>query len=72
VQKLTPCLWFDTQAEEAAKFYCSIFDHSKITGTPHFGKAGQEFHAMPEGMVLTDPAHGNAEKLEHHQVSTSL
>jgi predicted 3-demethylubiquinone-9 3-methyltransferase (glyoxalase superfamily) len=31
-QKITPCLWFDDQAEAAAKFYCSIFDHSKITG----------------------------------------
>jgi predicted 3-demethylubiquinone-9 3-methyltransferase (glyoxalase superfamily) len=53
VQKLTPCLWFDTQAEEAAKYYCSIFDHSKITGTTHYGKAGQDVHGMPEGLVLT-------------------
>ncbi|MCS3838456.1 putative 3-demethylubiquinone-9 3-methyltransferase (glyoxalase superfamily) [Pseudomonas sp. JAI111] len=53
VQKLTPCLWFDDQAEEAAKFYCSIFDHSKITAITHYGKAGQEVHGRPEGSVLT-------------------
>ena len=53
VQKLTPCLWFDDQAEEAAKFYCAIFDHSKITGITHYGKAGQEIHGRPEGSVMT-------------------
>ncbi|MFJ4196786.1 VOC family protein [Pseudomonas sp. NPDC089534] len=52
-QKLTPCLWFDDQAEAAAKFYCSIFDHSKITAVTHYGKAGQEFHKRPEGSVMT-------------------
>lgn len=53
VQKLTPCLWFDDQAEAAAKFYCSIFDHSKITAVTHYGKAGFEHHGRPEGSVLT-------------------
>ncbi|MEB0224265.1 VOC family protein [Pseudomonas sp. 10S4] len=53
VQKLTPCLWFDDQAEAAAKFYCSIFDHSKITAITHYGKAGFERHGRPEGSVLT-------------------
>ncbi|KOY03239.1 VOC family protein [Pseudomonas nunensis] len=53
VQKLTPCLWFDDQAEAAAKFYCSLFDHSKITAITHYGKAGFEFHGRPEGSVLT-------------------
>lgn len=53
VQKLTPCLWYDNQAEEAAKFYCSIFDHSKITAITHYGKAGIEHHGRPEGSVLT-------------------
>jgi predicted 3-demethylubiquinone-9 3-methyltransferase (glyoxalase superfamily) len=52
-QKLTPCLWFDGQAEEAAKFYCAIFDHSKITAITYYGKAGQEQHGQPEGSVLT-------------------
>lgn len=53
VQKITPCLWFDDQAEAAAKFYCSIFDHSKITAITHYGKAGIERHGRPEGSVLT-------------------
>lgn len=52
-QKLTPCLWFDGQAEEAAKFYCAIFDHAKITAITHYGKAGQEIHGHAEGSVLT-------------------
>jgi len=52
-QKLTPCLWFDDQAEAAAKFYCSIFDHSKITALTHYSKVGQEFHGRPEGSVMT-------------------
>ncbi|WP_454834963.1 VOC family protein [Pseudomonas lini] len=51
--KLAPCLWFDDQAETAAKFYCSIFDHSRITGITHYGKAGQEIHGRPEGSVMT-------------------
>ena len=53
IQKLTPCLWFDDQAEVAAKFYCSIFDHSKITGLTHYSKVGQEFHGKQEGAVMT-------------------
>ncbi|PMU11960.1 MULTISPECIES: VOC family protein [unclassified Pseudomonas] len=53
VQKLTPCLWFDDQAEEAAKFYCAIFDHSKISAITHYSKAGQEIHGRPEGSVMT-------------------
>jgi predicted 3-demethylubiquinone-9 3-methyltransferase (glyoxalase superfamily) len=53
VQKLTPCLWFDNEAEEAAKFYCSIFDHSKITATTHYSEAGFEFHGRPAGSVMT-------------------
>jgi predicted 3-demethylubiquinone-9 3-methyltransferase (glyoxalase superfamily) len=53
VQKLTPCLWFDDQAEDAAKFYCSIFDHAKITATTHYSEAGFEFHGRPAGSVMT-------------------
>jgi predicted 3-demethylubiquinone-9 3-methyltransferase (glyoxalase superfamily) len=52
-QKITPCLWFDDQAEEAAKFYCSVFDHSRITATTYYGHAGFEFHGRPEGSVMT-------------------
>jgi predicted 3-demethylubiquinone-9 3-methyltransferase (glyoxalase superfamily) len=53
IQKITPCLWFDYQAEAAAGFYCSIFDHSKITAITHYGKAGFELHGRPEGSVMT-------------------
>ncbi len=47
--KITPCLWFDTQAEEAANFYTSVFPSSRILGVSRFGKAGPR----PEGMVMT-------------------
>ena len=53
VPKITPCLWFDGQAEEAARFYCAIFDHAKITAITHYGKAGQEFHGREVGSVMT-------------------
>ena len=38
MQKITTFLWFDTQAEEAAKFYCSVFKNSKIESTSHYGE----------------------------------
>jgi len=47
--KITPCLWFDTEGEEAAAFYTSIFENSKIVEVTHFGSAGPR----PEGMVMT-------------------
>jgi len=53
IQKITPCLWFDKQAEEAAKFYTSIFPNSSIGRTSRYGKEGFEHHHMPEGTVLT-------------------
>jgi predicted 3-demethylubiquinone-9 3-methyltransferase (glyoxalase superfamily) len=53
IQKITPCLWFDDQAEAAAGFYCSIFDHAKITAITRYGKAGFEVHGRPEGSVMT-------------------
>src|SRR5687768_16308792 len=46
---ITPNLWFDTQSEEAAEFYCSIFPNSKITNITHYGEAGPR----PAGTVLT-------------------
>jgi predicted 3-demethylubiquinone-9 3-methyltransferase (glyoxalase superfamily) len=49
MQKITPFLWFDTQAEDAAKFYISIFRNSKITGTSRYGEAGPG----PKGSVMT-------------------
>ncbi len=53
IQRITPCLWFDKQAEEAAICYTSIFSNSKIGRITHYGKEGYEIHKMPEGTVLT-------------------
>ncbi|MGI0063613.1 MAG: VOC family protein [Nitrosopumilaceae archaeon] len=53
VQKITPFLWFDNQAEEATKFYTSIFRDSKIGKVTRYGKEGYEIHRMPEGMIMT-------------------
>jgi predicted 3-demethylubiquinone-9 3-methyltransferase (glyoxalase superfamily) len=53
IQKITPCLWFDSQAEEAAKFYVSLFDNSAIGAVTRYGKEGFEVHGRPEGSVLT-------------------
>ena len=52
-QKITPCLWFDTQAEEAARFYVSIFKNSKIRAVSRYSKAGREVHGKPPGSVMT-------------------
>ena len=52
-QKITPFLWFNTQAEEAAKFYTSIFKNSKILTTTHYGKSGEEVSGQPSGTVMT-------------------
>jgi predicted 3-demethylubiquinone-9 3-methyltransferase (glyoxalase superfamily) len=52
-QKIAPCLWFDSEAEEAANFYVGIFKNSKITQISRYGKAGQETHKKPPGSVLT-------------------
>ncbi len=51
-QKITPCLWFDSQAEEAANFYVSIFKNSKIKGVSRYGEAGREVHGKPPGSVM--------------------
>ena len=53
MQKITPCLWFDSNAEEAAKFYAGIFKTSKIGKISRDGKEGYEIHGKPEGTVLT-------------------
>jgi predicted 3-demethylubiquinone-9 3-methyltransferase (glyoxalase superfamily) len=51
-QKITPCLWFDTEAEAAANFYCSIFEDSKIDQVSHYVDAGQEVHGKKAGSVM--------------------
>ena len=43
-QKLSTCLWFDTQAEEAANFYLSVFKSGKINAVSRYGKAGRDVH----------------------------
>lgn len=53
VQKIAPCLWFDNQAEEAAKFYVSIFKNSRIGAVTRYGREGFEIHGGREGSVLT-------------------
>jgi predicted 3-demethylubiquinone-9 3-methyltransferase (glyoxalase superfamily) len=53
MQKISACLWFDKQGEEAAKFYVSIFPNSKMGAVTHYGKEGFDVHGMPEGTVMT-------------------
>jgi len=52
-QKITPCLWFDDQAEEAATFYTSIFKNSKLGKISRYGEAGKEIHRKKPGTALT-------------------
>ena len=52
-QKIAPCLWFDTQAEEAAKFYVSVFKNGKVGRVARYGKSGKEIHGRDEGSVMT-------------------
>jgi predicted 3-demethylubiquinone-9 3-methyltransferase (glyoxalase superfamily) len=53
MQKITPFLWFDHQAEEAVNFYTSIFDNSKIVSITRYGKEGAQVSGRPEGTVMT-------------------
>jgi predicted 3-demethylubiquinone-9 3-methyltransferase (glyoxalase superfamily) len=53
MQKITPCLWFDSQAEEAAKYYVSIFKNSKIGNMTRYGETGAEVSGRPKGSVMT-------------------
>jgi predicted 3-demethylubiquinone-9 3-methyltransferase (glyoxalase superfamily) len=47
------CLWFENQAEEAAMFYTSLFNNSKIESISRYGKEGFEIHGQKEGTVMT-------------------
>ena len=53
LKSLKPCLWFNDQAEEAARFYCGIFRNSRIGHISHYTSEGQEIHGHKEGDVLT-------------------
>ena len=50
--KIRPCLWFDTEAEEAAKFYCSIFKNSRMGRVSRYVDEGQEIHGKAAGSVM--------------------
>jgi predicted 3-demethylubiquinone-9 3-methyltransferase (glyoxalase superfamily) len=52
MQKITPCLWFDDQAEEAVAFYTAIFRNSRIINVARYGEAGHEVHGKPAGTVM--------------------
>ena len=53
MQKISPCLWFDNNAEKAVQFYVSIFKNSKIGNVTHYGTEGYEIHKKKEGTVMT-------------------
>jgi len=50
--RITPCLWFDTEAEEAANFYVSVFKNSRIVTISRYGKQGQDIHGKEAGSVM--------------------
>lgn len=53
IQAIVPCLWFDSESEEAANFYTSIFPNSSVGRISHYTKAGREHHGREPGSVLT-------------------
>ena len=52
IQRISPCLWFADEAEEAARFYTGIFKNSRITTITRYGTAGFETHHRPAGSVM--------------------
>jgi predicted 3-demethylubiquinone-9 3-methyltransferase (glyoxalase superfamily) len=50
--KIAPCLWFDSEAADAAAFYTSVFKGSRIVRTTHYTEAGREIHKRPAGSVM--------------------
>jgi predicted 3-demethylubiquinone-9 3-methyltransferase (glyoxalase superfamily) len=53
MKPLTTCLWFDTEAEDAARFYVSLFDDGEIGAITRYGQEGREVHGRPAGSVTT-------------------
>lgn len=53
MSKITPCLWFNTQAEEAARFYVSIFNNARIKAITPYGEAAAKSSGLPLGSVMT-------------------
>lgn len=52
LQRIMPCLWFDSEAEPAANFYVSIFPNSRIKTVSRYSEAGFEHHRRPTGSVM--------------------
>lgn len=52
IKPISPCLWFDSEAEEAAELYTSIFPDSKITSVLRYPDAGEEMHGAKPGSVM--------------------
>jgi predicted 3-demethylubiquinone-9 3-methyltransferase (glyoxalase superfamily) len=53
MKTITTCLWFDTEAEEAAKFYTSVFEDSRLGGITRYSKEGRDIHGKEAGSVMT-------------------
>ena len=53
MQKISPCLWFDDNAEDAVNFYVSVFKDSNIGNVTRYGKEGYDIHKKKEGSVMT-------------------
>jgi predicted 3-demethylubiquinone-9 3-methyltransferase (glyoxalase superfamily) len=52
LRRIAPCLWFDDQAEEAARHYVSIFENARVTKVTRYSTAGVEIHGRPPGSVM--------------------
>jgi predicted 3-demethylubiquinone-9 3-methyltransferase (glyoxalase superfamily) len=53
MDRIHPCLWFDDQAEEAAAFYVSVFENSKVKAVTRYGDSGSKASGRPKGSVMT-------------------
>jgi predicted 3-demethylubiquinone-9 3-methyltransferase (glyoxalase superfamily) len=51
--RIAPCLWFDGQAEAAARYYTSVFENSRVVGMTRYSEAGREIHGQVPGTVMT-------------------
>ena len=56
--RIVPCLWFDNQAEEASRYYVSIFKNAKIGKITHYSAAGFDVHQRPAGSVRLSARNG--------------
>ena len=64
--RIVPNLWFDTQAEDAAKLYVSVFPDSKITNVSRYGEAGKEVHRKPVGSAMVVAFEFECERITFH------